>query len=72
MTKIEEFVSYASKLPAARLGEVEAILGAIMSADSAGLSPEQEAEITSRLSNADPSYAKLQDVEAILGKPFKT
>lgn len=73
MTKIEEFVSYASKLPAGRLDEVEDILTAIMSGDEASrsLSTQQEAEISKRLSETRPDYAELSDVEAIFQKPFR-
>lgn len=73
MTKIEEFVSYAAKLPPQRLDEVETILAAIMEADekSTSLSPAQEKEIARRLAISNPSYAPLEDVEAIFGKPFR-
>lgn len=73
MTKIEEFVSYASKLPAARLGEIESILSTIMvSDDDLKLSEAQEAEIHYRLSDKNPAYAKNSEIESILGKSLKS
>ena len=71
MTKLEEFISYASGLPAKRREEVEGILSTIMSTsnDAVSLSLAQEKEIQRRLDDPNPGYASSQEVEAVLGRP---
>ena len=70
MSKVEEFVDFASKLPSKRLSEVEAILSSIMSSQDrlTQLSSETEAEIQLRLNDLNPEYADNEDVSEILGR----
>lgn len=72
MTKLEEFVSFATDLPPKRREEIEDILATIMRSNDEALrlSPEQEQDIQKRLEDPQPKYASAEDIKSVFGRTF--
>lgn len=72
MTMLEKFVSFARGLPADRLQSMEAALAELMESysDEHDFTAPQLAEIDRRVADANPQFAKSDDISRLFGKPF--
>lgn len=71
MTKLEQFVDFASKLDEKTLGVIEVQLDSIMKMhdDDVVLSEAQEREVLAILADTNRKFADPARVNAIFGKP---
>lgn len=72
MTVLENFIAFASALPADQRETVEQALAALMESLSAEFefSPAELSELDRRLAVTNPDYADPAAIASLFGKPF--
>ncbi len=73
MTVLENFIAFASALPADQRESVEQSLAALMESLSAefDFTPTELAELERRMAEPDPQFSDPADITKIFGKPFR-
>lgn len=73
MTVLENFIAFASALPADQRESVEQSLAALMESLSPefDFTPAELTEIDRRVAESNPQFADPADITKIFGKPFR-
>jgi len=72
MTKLEEFVTFAKRLPKGRRFQLDEILSGIMATmdDKTAFTNAELAELDKRMANPNPEFASDAEIKAVFGKSF--
>ena len=74
MTVLDQFISFAKSLPSDRRGPVEDAMTAMMDSfgDAYAFTASEIGEIDRRLAEPKAEYAPREDIEKLLGTPFRS